>query len=94
MIKQVPSPSATAARNFLRHFDRADLVIEAVFENLEVKHKVIKEIEKHTPAHCIIATNTSAIPIADVCLAFFSLLDESWIRRPLWILCIVCRCVP
>jgi enoyl-CoA hydratase/long-chain 3-hydroxyacyl-CoA dehydrogenase len=41
-------------------------VIEAVFENLGVKHKVIQDIEKYTPKHCIIATNTSAIPIADV----------------------------
>lgn len=51
-----------------RHFDKADLVIEAVFENLAVKHKVIQEVEKHTPKNCIIATNTSAIPIADVWL--------------------------
>lgn len=44
----------------------ADLVVEAVFENLEVKHKVIQQLEQVVPKHCIIATNTSAIPIEEI----------------------------
>ncbi|KPM02850.1 3-hydroxyacyl-CoA dehydrogenase-like protein 3, partial [Sarcoptes scabiei] len=47
-------------------FKSADLVIEAVFEDIKVKHKVLQEIESVTRDDCIFASNTSAIPIGDI----------------------------
>ncbi len=47
-------------------FGRADLVVEAVFEDLDVKRKVLADTEAATPERAIFATNTSTIPIADI----------------------------
>jgi len=47
-------------------FQRADLVIEAVFEELALKRRVLADTEAATPAHAIFATNTSTIPISDI----------------------------
>lgn len=35
----------------LQNFENADMVIEAVFEDLSIKHKVIKEIEQVRDVH-------------------------------------------
>jgi len=44
----------------------ADLIIEAVFENLELKHRVSQEAEPQLSQTGIWASNTSAIPIGDL----------------------------
>ncbi|MEM8963675.1 MAG: 3-hydroxyacyl-CoA dehydrogenase NAD-binding domain-containing protein [Acidobacteriota bacterium] len=46
-----------------RGFDRVPLVIEAVFEDVDLKHSVIREIEEAGPDGLIFASNTSTIPI-------------------------------
>jgi len=51
----------------------ADLVIEAVPENLELKRKVHKQLDAIAPPHALQATNSSSIPISKI---------ESATRRP------------
>ena len=41
----------------------ADVVIEAVYENLELKQEIFKKIDEVAPAHAILASNTSALNI-------------------------------
>jgi 3-hydroxyacyl-CoA dehydrogenase / enoyl-CoA hydratase / 3-hydroxybutyryl-CoA epimerase len=47
-------------------FTRADLVIEAVFEDLDVKRRVLAEVEREIRPEAVFATNTSTIPIRDI----------------------------
>jgi 3-hydroxyacyl-CoA dehydrogenase / enoyl-CoA hydratase / 3-hydroxybutyryl-CoA epimerase len=47
-------------------YHSVDLVIEAVFEDLSVKQAVVREVEDVIPAHAIVASNTSTIPIARI----------------------------
>lgn len=44
----------------------ADLVIEAVFEKIEVKHEVFKKLDPILNDKTIVASNTSAIPITQI----------------------------
>jgi len=59
-------PLHDGSANWQRHFNKADLVIEAVFEEIGVKHAVLKEMEEIIPDHCVFASNTSAIPIGQI----------------------------
>ncbi len=47
-------------------FRRADLVIEAVFEDVELKRKVLAETEAAVGDECVVASNTSSIPIQEI----------------------------
>ncbi|HEV7838626.1 MAG TPA: 3-hydroxyacyl-CoA dehydrogenase NAD-binding domain-containing protein, partial [Gemmatimonadaceae bacterium] len=50
-------------------FGNVDLVIEAVFEDLAVKHQVLRETEAAIHPSAIFATNTSTIPIGQIAQA-------------------------
>lgn len=45
---------------------RADVIIEAVFENIEVKQAIMKQVETYAKSDAIIATNTSSIPLDEM----------------------------
>ena len=47
-------------------FGRASLVIEAVFEDLALKHRVLREVEPLLDATAVYASNTSTIPISRI----------------------------
>ena len=47
-----------------------DFVIEAVVENLDIKHKLFAEVEKHRKPGAVIASNTSGIPIESIAEPF------------------------
>jgi 3-hydroxyacyl-CoA dehydrogenase/enoyl-CoA hydratase/3-hydroxybutyryl-CoA epimerase/enoyl-CoA isomerase len=48
------------------NFDTVDFVVEAVVENLSVKHSVLREVETQVPAAAVIASNTSSLCIDDL----------------------------
>ena len=54
----------------MHRIGECDLVIEAVVENLDVKHKIFAEVEKHRKSGAVIATNTSGIPIKAIAEPF------------------------
>jgi 3-hydroxyacyl-CoA dehydrogenase/enoyl-CoA hydratase/3-hydroxybutyryl-CoA epimerase len=47
-------------------FQNMDLVIEAVFENLELKQALLAEVEAITPEGTVFASNTSSLPISEI----------------------------
>lgn len=44
----------------------ADVIIEAIFENLEAKQALFKKLEKEAKSTAILATNTSSIPLNEI----------------------------
>jgi len=50
-------------------FKNVDLVIEAIVEILDVKKKVFAEIDAIVPSQCILASNTSSLPITEMAKA-------------------------
>lgn len=52
--------------NELSAFEGADFIIEAIVENLEVKHKVFQEVEAIVGEDCVLASNTSSLSITSL----------------------------
>ncbi|MGB5180253.1 MAG: 3-hydroxyacyl-CoA dehydrogenase NAD-binding domain-containing protein [Gammaproteobacteria bacterium] len=49
--------------------ERADIVIEAIFEDTDVKRSLYKTIEPRMKPDAVLATNTSSIPLEELCSA-------------------------
>ncbi len=71
--RKLKKPNAVAAAKTRLKADpsgdgiaRADVIIEAIFENLEAKRALFDNLNERAPDHAILATNTSAIPLADI----------------------------
>jgi 3-hydroxybutyryl-CoA dehydrogenase len=65
----------------------ADLVFEAVFEQLAVKHEVLSTISAAASRDTVIATNTSSLPIDDLAIAVTNpdrFLGMHWFNPPEW----------
>ncbi len=46
--------------------EKADVVIEAIFENLEAKHEIYRDLEPRMKSDAVLATNTSSIPLEEL----------------------------
>ncbi len=47
-------------------FQKLDIVVEAVVESMEIKKKVLKEVESNVSNACILASNTSSLSITEM----------------------------
>ena len=72
-LKKTSEAEAKFLKTRLRTFDHlaqavahADVIIEAVPEQIELKLRVLREIEKHAPARAVIASNTSALSLTEM----------------------------
>ena len=72
-LGKVAAADRDAALARIRPFDElvaacrdTDCVIEAVPESLELKRDLFATVDKHAPAHALLATNTSSLPVAEI----------------------------
>ena len=47
----------------------ADFIVEAVFESMDVKKSVFKDLDTYAPFHAILASNTSSLSITEIAMA-------------------------
>jgi 3-hydroxyacyl-CoA dehydrogenase/enoyl-CoA hydratase/3-hydroxybutyryl-CoA epimerase len=62
MARLLPDPEGA-------QIHRADVVIEAIFENLEAKQKLLAGVEPQLKPGAVLATNTSSLPIEQIATA-------------------------
>ncbi len=59
----------TLASDLADAVSQADFIVEAVFENLDLKREVLRRVEEHCPAHAVIASTTSSFRVHDMAVA-------------------------
>jgi 3-hydroxybutyryl-CoA dehydrogenase len=85
------SANLVAAASLGEACANADIVFEAVTEEIAVKRRVYGEIERHASTTCVIATNTSAIPIRLLAAELAHperFVGAHWFNPPQWIPCV------
>ena len=60
------SGNLRAVNDLAEAVEGADLVIEAVPENMQLKQDIFAELERLAPSHAMLATNTSGLPISEI----------------------------
>jgi 3-hydroxybutyryl-CoA dehydrogenase len=72
-LKKTSEAEAKFLKSRLRTFDHlqqavahADVIIEAVPEQIDLKLRVLRDVEKHAPARAVIASNTSALSLTEM----------------------------
>lgn len=61
--------SKIAASTDLQDAGKADLVIEAAVESIDIKAKIFAQLDEIAPKHAILASNTSSLPITEIAAA-------------------------
>ena len=56
----------TLAPNLAAAASQADYIVEAVFEDLDVKRELLRQLEEHCPAHAVITSTTSGFCVRDM----------------------------
>ncbi|UCC62203.1 MAG: 3-hydroxyacyl-CoA dehydrogenase family protein [Anaerolineae bacterium] len=59
----------TLASDLAEAASQADFVVEAVFENLDVKREVLRQLEEYCPVHAVITSTTSSFCVRDMATA-------------------------